>query len=1266
MIWSPALGQPVVASELSRRNVGGKSRETRDATPLRRTMLSMLMLAAGLGFSHASHATAGGLSLPAGALLDINNGTAANSASNVANQFQTYSVSYTATSDGANYVLFAFRQDPAYWTFGNVILTAAGSSTNLFVDPTFTQGGTFSQQSGLQAPAGWGIVYQSGSTPTAAGRWVAPGSGHASSTTNVNQGTAGAWYDGAVGSFDGIYQGVSLVAGTTYTITFTALSNNLAGSNNGVELGVFAGNCLALTGSASSCVPDNAYFEVLATPSQTTNAGGPSSTVINVPVTVTTLGSALGVFDGGVLTGDRSATLSQNFTVSGHGGTVDEAGHDLVIGGVVSDAQSGTPGALTVTNSGQGGSLTLTGANTYTGTTTIDSGSTLALAGAGSIASSAGVVDNGLFDISQASGNVAITTLSGGGVVALGSQGLTLTAAAGDFGGSIQGTGGVTVASGTEVFSGDNTYSGGTHLNGGSLQISRDSNLGDASGAVTFNGGDLTATQSMSTQRAMTIGAGNGSLTTQAGVTLAAQGDIGGTGGLVKNGAGTLVLSGDNSYAGGTTLNGGSVQISRDGNLGDASGAVTFNGGDLTATQSMSTQRAMTIGAGNGSLTTQAGVTLAAQGNIGGTGALIKNGTGTLVLTGNNTYSGGSVINGGAVQINSGSALGTGTLALNSATLQTMANLTLNQPLLLSGTAGMNIAAGTTTVLSGSIQGSKTTGCFTKDGKGTLNLTGAATLNAGTCVAEGILRANGTLNSQVQVYQQGVLRGVGQVNGAITVNGTLAPGNSPGTLTVSGPVVMNAGSSLQIDIDGYGTGTGAGNYSRLLLVGANSSFTAGGTLVPVLRGITGNASNTFTPVVGDQFVVVSAQGGVQGQFTGLQQPTAGLAPNTRLRMFVLNGNQVNLYVTPASYASLLTGQVDGNALRTAAAVDRMGSAMDSASASAAQQVLLYGLSGAKSGQLAALMSNLSGEVHAQQAAMAREASLGLAGDIGDHLAESQVGDGTHANRAWATLSQGGYRTVTDADAQGFRSQQSRMSVGLDAYRSDAIVWGVGLAHTEANLVDAADSATVRGNALMVYSEVKAGPALLDGSATWSKDDWNSHRPDPLASGSLYGDANGHSMAASLTARFPLALAGGRFEPYAQAIWQRVSRDGFAENGDAVTQLQLGSYRANGTRVLAGVKFGSAIQDALAADVTYRVGVAAGADMGDTLKPTLDATLAGENYTLNAPSMGRALVKLDASGTMRLSKQAYLYGGLSSETGRDRSSYSVNAGVRVQF
>ena len=39
--------------------------------------------------------------------------------------------------------------------------------------------------------------------------------------------------------------------------------------------------------------------------------------------------------------------------------------------------------------------------------------------------------------------------------------------------------------------------------------------------------------------------------------------------------------------------------------------------------------------------------------------------------------------------------------------------------------------------------------------------------------------------------------------------GALRPGNSPGTLTVLGPVAFASGSRLGLDIDGTGTGTGA-------------------------------------------------------------------------------------------------------------------------------------------------------------------------------------------------------------------------------------------------------------------------------------------------------------------------------------------------------------------------------------------------------------------------------------------------------------------------
>lgn len=156
------------------------------------------------------------------------------------------------------------------------------------------------------------------------------------------------------------------------------------------------------------------------------------------------------------------------------------------------------------------------------------------------------------------------------------------------------------------------------------------------------------------------------------------------------------------------------------------------------------------------------------------------------------------------------------------------------------------------------------------------------------------------------------------------------------------------------------------------------------------------------------------------------------------------------------------------------------------------------------------------------------------------------------------------------------------------------------------------------------------------------------------------------MAAGVTARLPLQHEGMRIEPYLQAVWQRVERDGVTEAGDALTELTLGRYQATGTRVLAGLNLGSAAQDPLASTLTYRVGAAVGHDFGDTLNPVLDASLADESFSLRAPSVGRTLLKLDASGTLRLGKQSYLYGGLNSATGHDRASYGVNVGVRVQF
>src|SRR3546814_17984167 len=84
---------------------------------------------------------------------------------------------------------------------------------------------------------------------------------------------------------------------------------------------------------------------------------------------------------------------------------------------------------------------------------------------------------------------------------------------------------------------------------------------------------------------------------------------------------GTLVLSGANSYTGGTAINAGTLSISSDGNLGDAAGGITFEGGTLNITADMTSVRAVTF-VGAGTILTAEGTTFSLGGMLGGTGEI--------------------------------------------------------------------------------------------------------------------------------------------------------------------------------------------------------------------------------------------------------------------------------------------------------------------------------------------------------------------------------------------------------------------------------------------------------------------------------------------------------------------------------------------------------------------------------------------------------------------------------------------------------------------
>ncbi len=361
---------------------------------------------------------------------------------------------------------------------------------------------------------------------------------------------------------------------------------------------------------------------------------------------------------------------------------------------------------------------------------------------------------------------------------------------------------------------------------------------------------------------------------------------------------GTLDIRGSTTLLGGTFTNQGSMLLgsgSSAASLNISPGVVLAGGGTLTLSNSASNSIA-SAGIGTGTLTNEAGHTIQGAGKIGSYGMTLvnrgliqANQSNALVLAESGVAA--NVVNEGTLRAAAGSTLqvrqnlvnfdaGTHTLvggryeAIGTLRLPVGGGIVRNgADIVLDGAASrlydgndgtVDALAGFTTNLSTGrfeVRNGRNFAVGMFDNAGTIDAGAGSTLTATTYTqTAGITEVDGTLLVAGDItLNGGTFTGSGTVAGNLLNNGSLSPGNSPGTLSLTGNYTQAAG-TLEMEL-------GKLAWDQLLVSG---SATLGGTLNVSLWAAPGDP--LFAPAPGQQFDLLLAEV-VAGKFGSVNLPS---------------------------------------------------------------------------------------------------------------------------------------------------------------------------------------------------------------------------------------------------------------------------------------------------------------------------------------------------------------------------------------------------------
>ncbi len=544
-------------------------------------------------------------------------------------------------------------------------------------------------------------------------------------------------------------------------------------------------------------------------------------------------------------------------------------------------------------------------------------------------------------------------------------------------------------------------------------------------------------------------------------------------------------------------------------------------------------------------------------------------------------------------------------------------------------------------------------GGLTKQGIGTLVLTGNNTYAGPTLVNQGRLAVNGSVTSAVSVQSGGIVGGSGTV-GSLTARdgGTVAPGNSIGTLNVAGNVSFEPGSRYAVEV---------GPNGQSDRIQSSGSATIGGGEVAVTLE---NSPNLLTQsevrsLLGQQYTILSAQQGVSGQFDAV-------APN-----YLFLGTGLSYQPTGVTLSVGRNGTSFASVAQTS---NERAVAVAADALAAGNPVYESLLTSGTAGEARQAFRQLSGQIHADIASALVNDSRYLREALNGRLRQAEGLASSSAIKAdeggaWAQLLGAWDHASGDANATGYQASTYGVLVGLDSAVAGDGRLGVATGYTRTSLHGGYGSKADSDNYhLAAYGDKQFGALALRGGAgyTWHRID--TKRSVNYGMQSDRDTAKYSARTEQLFAEAGYSVQGEwlNLEPFVNLAYVNFENNGIAESGGAAA-LRGDKQHTDATVSTLGLRADTEWQVSAGTTVALRSELGWQHQYGGLERGTgLRFNGGNAPFVVDSVPVSRDGMVLKAGAEVAVNENATLslgYGGLLSQNHQDNS---VNAGFTWRF